>query len=64
MPPIPKAKATSTARLGTRVLSGHFDPAVSKQFKQLALDRDTTVQSLLAEAINDLFLKYKCNPIA
>ena len=64
MPPIPKTKSIGTARSGTRVISGHFDPAVSRQFKQLALDQDETVQSLLAEAINDLFVKHNRNPIA
>ncbi len=61
---MPEAKPTATSRLGLKVISGHFDPAVSRQFRQLALDRDSTVQALLAEAINDLFIKYNRNPIA
>jgi len=32
--------------------------------KQLALEEDTTVQDLLAEALNDLFEKYGKEPIA
>lgn len=27
-------------------IAGHFDPAVGKQLRQLALDNDTTVQAL------------------
>jgi len=64
LPAIPKTKIVSASRHGLKVVSGHFDPAVSRQFKHLALERDTTVQALLAEALNDLFIKYKRNPIA
>lgn len=61
---VPTTRAGPTSRRGLKVISGHFDPAVSRQFKQLALERDDTVQGLLAEAINDLFTKYHRNPIA
>ena len=39
-------------------IAGHFDPAVGKQLRQLALDNDTTVQALLEEALNDLLPNY------
>jgi hypothetical protein len=32
--------------------------------KQLALDRDTTVQALMIEAANDLLRKYRRRPVA
>jgi hypothetical protein len=54
----------TTSRRGKKLISGHFDPAVSKQLKQLALDRNSNGQELLAEALNDLFVKYQKNPIA
>ena len=54
----------SPARQGKKLVGGHFDPAVSRQLKQLALDNDTTVQELLREALNDLFTKHRRNPIA
>ena len=53
-----------SSRQGKKAITGHFDPAVSRQLKQIALDNDTTVQALLGEALNDLFVKYKQNPIA
>ena len=57
--------SASTARQGKKLVGGHFDPAVSKQLKQLALDQsETTVQELLREALNDLFVKYGRKPIA
>ena len=52
------------SRTGTKAITGHFDPAVSKQLKQIALDEDSTIQALLAEALNDLFKKYGKSPIA
>lgn len=52
------------SRKGKKAIAGHFDPAVSKQLKQLALEQDTTVQALMAEALNDLFEKYGKKAIA
>ena len=34
------------SRQGKKAISGFFDPAVSKQLKQLALDQDASVQRL------------------
>ena len=65
------APATVTAigsrapsRIGKKTIAAHFDPAVSKQLKQLGLERDSSTQALLREAINDLFAKYGKPPIA
>lgn len=52
------------ARQGKKMISGYFDPAVARQLKQLALDNDSTVQALLGEALNELFVKYNQKPIA
>ena len=52
------------SRVGTKAVTGHFDPAVSKQLKLLAINQDSTVQAMLAEALNDLFEKYGKPPIA
>jgi len=52
------------SRLGKKALIGYFDPGVSKQLKQMALDKDRTVQDLLSEALNDLFQKHKKPTIA
>jgi hypothetical protein len=66
--PLPPTGKTSPAsarkdRQGLRTIAGHFPQEVSKAVKQLALDRDLTVQLLLAEAINDLFRKHKLPPL-
>ena len=51
-------------RVGKKPLIGYYSPECIKQFKQITLDRDTTQQDLLAEALNDLFHKYGKAPIA
>ena len=55
--PEPRAAtgARAGAREGTRHIGGYFAPEVSKQLRALAVAEDTTVQDLLAEALNMLF---------
>lgn len=64
MPPQPQAVAAPDiqpprvpSRRGKKTIAGFFDPAASRQLKQLALDEGSNVQDLLREAINDLFEK-------
>lgn len=45
------------SREGRRLVAGHFDPKVAKQLKLLAAEEETTVQALLEEALDLLFLK-------
>jgi len=45
----------SGAREGAKHIGGYFTPQVSKQLRSLAVVEDTTVQDLLAEALNMLF---------
>lgn len=52
------------SRQGKKAITGYFDPAVSRQLRQLALDKDTTIQALLSEGLNELFIKYGKSPIA
>ena len=56
---VEQAKAPQPGRAGMVLVAGHFDPAVRKQLKGIALDQGRTVQDLLAEALNDLFAKYR-----
>lgn len=51
------AKLTSSGRQGTKLIGGHFAPEVSTQLRILAAEEGTTVQKLLAEALDDLFVK-------
>ncbi len=39
-------------------VTGYFDPAVKKQLRMMMAENETTIQGLLAEALNDLFAKY------
>jgi hypothetical protein len=38
-------------------VTGYFPQEVKKQLRLLAAEKDTTIQRLLAEALNDLFAK-------
>jgi Antitoxin-like ribbon-helix-helix len=54
-----------SARQGKKVIAGFFDPAVSRQLKEIGLSKnDASIQDLLREALNDLFVKYGKKPIA
>ena len=53
----PTAKPTNSGRHGTKLIGGHFAPEVSTQLRILAAEEGTTVQNLLAEALDDLFVK-------
>ena len=56
--PKPKvARAKRPSRDGRRFLGGHFEPSVVKQMRMLAAEEETTVQALLEEAVDLLFLK-------
>lgn len=46
------------SRRGKKALTGYFDPEVIKQLKLLAAEEDKTMQSLMSEALNELFKKY------
>ncbi len=64
--PEPKAAEAvrSGAREGAKHIGGYFTPAVSKQLRSLAVSEDTTVQDLLAEALNMLFQSRRLPMIA
>ena len=57
--PIQKASEASPhdrpSRRAAKHIGGYFDPAVSKQLRAIALEEDSSVQALLAEAIDMLF---------
>ena len=52
------ARAMPRIRVGTKQIAAHFPQDVAWQLRALAVDRKTTVQNLLAEALNDLFAKH------
>ena len=45
-------------RENKRNVTGYFPPEVKRQLRLLCAEQDTTIQELLAEALNDLFAKY------
>ena len=56
-PTPPPRKFERPSRTGTKFIAGHFDPSVARQLRMLAVEEDTTVQALLAEALDLLFVK-------
>lgn len=52
-----RRKFERPSRNGTKFIAGHFDPSVARQLRMLAVEEDTTVQALLAEALDLLFVK-------
>jgi len=46
------------SREGKGNVTGYYPPAVKKQLRFMAAERDTNIQDLVAEALNDLFAKY------
>ena len=52
-----KAKSQRPSRDGTKLVAGHFDPKVARQLRIIAAEEDTTVQALLEEALDLLFVK-------
>ena len=46
------------SRAGKASVTAYFAPEVRRQLRRLAADRDTTLQALLGEAVNDLFAKH------
>ncbi len=51
----------AATRAGKKKVTAALDPTMHKQLKSLALDRDTTTEALLVEAIADLFAKHGIN---
>lgn len=45
------------SRAGKRSVGGHFEPKVAQAIRVLAAQKDTTVQVILAQALNDFFQK-------
>lgn len=48
----------AATRIGKKKVTAALDPAAHKKLKALAVDREQTTESLLQEAIADLFRKY------
>ena len=53
--PIPRFSRPS--REAKHLIGGHFPKAIAKQLRLIAVEDDTTVQALLEEALDDLFIK-------
>ena len=55
--PEERASARRPSRRGKRLVGGHFPPDVARQLKIIAAEEGTSVQALLEEALDLLFVK-------
>ena len=53
--PVRASRSPGNGRGGLKHVGGYFDPAVSKRLRRMAFEEETTVQELLAEALELLF---------
>ena len=60
----PSPSARPPSRQGKKALGAFVSQETSKQLKQIALDENTSVQDLVIEALNDLFIKHGKRAIA
>lgn len=54
---IPRNRHYRPGRESKTNVTAYFPPIVKKQLRLLAAEEETTIQELLAEALNDLFAK-------
>lgn len=57
-PARPAAGFYAATRAGKKKVTAALEPVMHKQLKSLAVERDTTTEALLTEAIADLFAKH------
>ena len=60
----PAVRQQSPSRVGKKPVTVYYDKQAHLQLKILALERETTIQGLHEEAVNDLFVKHGKPPIA
>jgi hypothetical protein len=54
----PPGSVRPPSRQGKRVVSAYLEPTAAKQLRLLSAEADRSTQSLVEEALNDLFRKY------
>lgn len=62
--PTNPSRYVALSRQGKRGVTAFFAPEVTKQLRLLAAEEDRTVQSLMEEALNEIFRKFGKSPIA
>ena len=62
--PAPVRSTLAPSRRGKRNVSAYIDATAAKQLRLLSVERDTSTQALVEEALNDLFRKHGKSAIA
>jgi hypothetical protein len=63
-PPAAEPKVTQPSRVGTVPITVHFPKEVRRQLKMLAAEHDKHIETMVGEALNLLFAKYRKGEIA
>lgn len=63
-PPPPRTPSSKSGKKRGKHIGGYFTPEVSRQLRQVALDENSSVQALLAEALDMLFESRRLPTIA
>ncbi|NOT70780.1 MAG: hypothetical protein HOP09_05635 [Hyphomicrobium sp.] len=58
VPAVSAASVRPPSRQGKRVVSAYLEATAAKQLRLLSAESDRSTQSLVEEALNDLFRKY------
>ncbi|MCY3743650.1 MAG: hypothetical protein OXH00_21765 [Candidatus Poribacteria bacterium] len=61
---VPVERQQSPSRAGKKPVTVHYDKNAHLQLKILAAEKETSIQALHEEALNDLFVKNGKPPIA
>lgn len=62
--PMAVRSTLSPSRIGKRNVSAYIEATAAKQLRMLAVERETSTQALVEEALNDLFRKHGKSAIA
>ncbi len=62
--PTTERPTLAPSRHGKRNVSAYIEAAAAKQLRLLAVERESSTQALLEEALNDLFRKFGKSAIA
>jgi hypothetical protein len=57
-----QGEAARTPRAGKKAVVGYFSPNVSKALRLLAIERNSNIQALIGEAIDELMRKHGKHP--
>lgn len=62
--PSPRSSTVAPSRIGKKAVTVWFEPDAVRQLKLIGLEKGTTMQEMMREALNDFFAKNRKAQIA